>query len=443
MEITNLMLFLLMGLILGSLVTWLICKFYFSAKSITPGELKSKYVLKELWESEVEEVKRQNEVLEKKEIQIQEIKADFGAAEQNVLNLQEKINSQKTELHEFHYQLQSQFEILANKLFEEKSLKLSHQNSLQLKQVLDPLRLKLDGFEKKVEDVYLNEAKQRASLQGEIKSLMELNQKISSEAKSLTEALKGDNKKQGNWGELILEKVLERSGLVRDREYSIQYSSINGSGQRIQPDVVINLPDGKHLIIDSKVSLTSYERFINSNSQPVQNEALKAHILSIRHHVKGLAAKNYASAKSLDCPDFVILFLPIESAFSAAVKADPDIFNYAWDQKIVIVSPTTLLATLKTVASIWKQEKQTRHAMDIARQAGALYDKFVGFVEDMKKVETSLESADKSYRLAMNKLQFGKGNLIGRAEKIKALGLKTSKNLPNSVLQSQLEEDTV
>ena len=443
MEITNLMLFLLMGLILGSLVTWLICKFYFSAKSITPGELKSKYVLKELWESEVEEVKRQNELLEKKEIQIQEIKADFGAAEQNVLNLQEKINSQKTELHEFHYQLQSQFEILANKLFEEKSLKLSHQNSLQLKQVLDPLRLKLDGFEKKVEDVYLNEAKQRASLQGEIKSLMELNQKISSEAKSLTEALKGDNKKQGNWGELILEKVLERSGLVRDREYSIQYSSINGNGQRIQPDVVINLPDGKHLIIDSKVSLTSYERFINSNSQPVQNEALKAHILSIRHHVKGLATKNYASAKSLDCPDFVILFLPIESAFSAAVKSDPEIFNYAWDQKIVIVSPTTLLATLKTVASIWKQEKQTRHAMDIARQAGALYDKFVGFVEDMKKVETSLESADKSYRLAMNKLQFGKGNLIGRAEKIKALGLKTSKNLPNSVLQSQLEEDTV
>ena len=437
------MLFLLLGLAIGTLVTWLVCKFYFSAKSITPGELKNNYVSKALWENEVQEVQRQNDLLEKKELQMQEVRAELGAAEQNILNLQEKIKSQKSDLHEFHFQLQSQFEILANKLFEEKSQKISHQNRLHLQQVLNPLKLKLDGFEKKVEDVYINEAKQRASLQGEIKSLMELNHKISAEAKNLTEALKGDNKKQGNWGELILEKVLERSGLMKDREYAIQYSTINGNGQRIQPDVIINLPDGKHLIIDSKVSLVSYERFVNSTSQTVGNEALKAHVLSIRHHVKGLADKNYSSAKSLDCPDFVILFLPIESAFSAAVKSDPDIFNYAWEQKIVIVSPTTLLATLKTVASIWKQEKQTRHAMDIARQAGALYDKFVGFVEDMKKVESSLESADKSYRLAMNKLQFGKGNLIGRAEKIRALGLKTSKKLPPSVLESQLEEDAV
>lgn len=441
MEITILVLFLAVGILVGVLTTWLICKFYYASQGITPAELKSKYVLKQLWESEMQEVTRLASIIEKKELQIQEIKSDLGAAEQTSIHLNEKIGTQKKELQEFHFQMQSQFENLANKLFEEKSLKISHQNQLQLRQVLEPLRSKLDGFEKKVEDVYFSEAKQRASLQGEIKSLMELNQKISQEAKNLTDALKGDNKKQGNWGELILEKVLERSGLNKDSEYSIQYSSINGNGQRIQPDVVINLPDNKHLVIDSKVSLTSYERFVNGSNQKEQQEALKMHILSIRHHIKGLADKNYSSAKSLDCPDFVILFMPMESAFSAAVKADPEIFNYAWEQKIVIVSPTTLLATLKTVASIWKQEKQTRHAVDIARQAGALYDKFVGFVDDMKKVEHSIETIDKTYRAAMNKLQFGKGNLIGRAEKMKALGLKTVKKLPASVLESQLIDD--
>lgn len=440
METTTLLLFLFLGLIVGALAAWLISKFYFSSKQITPSELQERYVLKELWIAEKEEVARQIALVERKEIQLQQVMTDLGGAEQNVANLSEKLDSQHKEMEEAHLQMHHRFENLANKLLEEKAAKFSEHNQLQINQLLSPFKMQLEIFQKQVTEVYKSEARERFTLQGEIKSLVDLNQKISQEAKNLTEALKGDNKKQGNWGELILEKVLERSGLSKGQEYEVQYSTQNETGKRIQPDVVVHLPDGKHLILDAKVTLTAYERFVNSESESAQTSNLKAHLLSVRTHVAGLAEKNYASAKALDSPDFVMLFMPIESAFSAAIQADPELFNYAWDRKIVIVSPTTLLATLKTVASLWKQEKQTRHALDIARQAGSLYDKFVGFIDDMKKIESTLNQADRAYHAAMNKLQFGKGNLVGRAEKIRELGVKTSKRLPDTVLQNQLKE---
>ncbi len=443
MEATYLILFLMLGLLIGILMTWLISKFYYSAKSITPGELKSNYVSKELFKSEQEENARLNLIIEKKDLQLQQVLTDLGGAEQQVALLTQRFETHKEEIAANEEQLELRFEKLANKLLDEKADKFSLHSQAQLNHLLLPFKNQLEVFQKQVTEVYKSEARERFTLQGEIKSLLDLNQKISQEAKNLTDALKGDNKTQGNWGELILEKILERSGLTRGNEYEVQVSSLNGEGNRIQPDVVINLPEGKHLIIDSKVSLNAYEQFVNASEASDQAEALKRHLLSIRSHIKGLSEKNYASARKLNTPDFVLIFMPIESAFSAAIQSDSDLFNYAWDRKIVLVSPTTLLATLRTISSIWKQEKQTRYAVDIANQAGSLYDKFVGFVDDMKKIESSIQQTDKAFHAAMNKLQFGKGNLIRRAEKIKALGIKTSKKLPDSILEDESDDSLI
>jgi len=257
----------------------------------------------------------------------------------------------------------------------------------------------------------------------------------------LAKALKGDNKKQGNWGEIILEKVLERSGLVKGQEYETQFSTNNEQGKRIQPDAVIFLPDNKHIIVDSKVSLIAYEAFVNAASDEEKDKYIKLHLESVRNHVKELSEKDYQTSADFNTPDFVLLFIPIESSFSVAVQADQEIFNYAWDRKIVIVSPSTLLATLRTIASVWKQERQTKNALDIARQSGNLYDKFVGFVEDLEKIGKSIDTSKSSYESAFNKLKTGSGNLIKRAEDIKKLGAKSTKNLPDKLIESDSEQE--
>jgi DNA recombination protein RmuC len=287
--------------------------------------------------------------------------------------------------------------------------------------ILNPLKENLKAFEDKVEKVYNMEAAERNTLKGVITQLMDLNKQISDEAQNLTKALKGDNKKQGNWGEVILERVLERSGLVKDQEYRIQAALQTSDGTRYQPDVIIDLPDEKHLIIDSKVSLIAYEKLVKLFA--------KAHVESIRGHVAGLSAKKYHDLYKINSPDFVLLFVPIESSFSIAVQLDGELFNYAWDRKVVIVSPSTLLATLRTIASMWKQERQNRNVLEIARLSGDMYDKFVGFLGDMDSIGKNINQTQSAYNNAINKLSEGRGNLTTTAEKIKKLGAKADKQI--------------
>jgi DNA recombination protein RmuC len=306
--------------------------------------------------------------------------------------------------------------------------------------LLNPLRDRIKNFEKKVDEKYDFEQKERASLKGEIKMLHDLNKKISEEAHNLTTALKGDSKKQGNWGELILDRILESSGLIKGEEYFTQETVYSDSGERFQPDVIIHLPEQKHIIIDSKVSLVAYERFVNAETESEQENWLKAHVSSVKTHIKNLSEKNYQAAKGVSSPEFVLMFMPIESSFSLSVRADDELFNFAWDKRIVIVSPSTLLATLRTVASIWKQDRQTKNAIEIAEKSGLLYDKFVGFIDDMRKIGDRLDSTQKVYQEGMKKLTEGSGNLVRKAEELRKMGAKAQKQLPADLLDMGDEE---
>jgi len=307
-------------------------------------------------------------------------------------------------------------------------------NQKNMGDVLNPLKEKIELFEKKVDDTYKQGLKDQTDLRAELKKLYDLNSKISEEANNLTKALKGDVKKQGNWGEVVLERILERSGLNEGEQgYQKQFSDTSDDGKRIQPDVVINLPDNKHVIVDSKVSLVAYEKAVNANDENERLKYVKEHLLSLKSHIKGLSEKHYQTARTLNSPDFVLLFIPVESSFSLAIQEDQELFSFAWDLKVVLVSPSTLLATLRTIASIWQQENQTRNAIEIARQGGALYDKFVGFIVDMEKIGKGISATQNNYNDAMNKLHAGSGNLVSRVESIKKLGAKTTKELPKMV----------
>ncbi|MEZ2336013.1 DNA recombination protein RmuC [Mucilaginibacter sp. RCC_168] len=342
---------------------------------------------------------------------------------------QEKLQEQKVEVEQIRTQFQREFENVAEKLLKEKSKEFIDVNRSNLDMILNPLKENLKAFEDKVEKVYNMEAAERNTLKGVITQLMDLNKQISDEAQNLTKALKGDNKKQGNWGEVILERVLERSGLVRDQEYRVQAAMQTTDGTRYQPDVIIDLPDDKHLVIDSKVSLIAYERLVNADTEEDRKLFAKAHIESIRNHIGGLSSKKYHDLYKINSPDFVLLFVPIESSFSIAVQLDGELFNYAWDKKVVIVSPSTLLATLRTIASMWKQERQNRNVLEIARLSGDMYDKFVGFLGDMDSIGRNINQTQSAYNTALNKLSEGRGNLTTTAEKIKKLGAKADKQI--------------
>lgn len=342
---------------------------------------------------------------------------------------QEKLREQKADIEQTRQHFQKEFENVAEKLLKEKAREFVDVNKNHMDHILNPLKENIKAFEDKVEKVYNMEAADRNTLKGVITQLMELNKQISSEAQNLTKALKGNNKKQGNWGEFILERVLERSGLVKDREYRLQANHQSADGLRFQPDAVIDLPDDKHLIIDSKVSLIAYERLVNAETEEERKLYAKAHVESLRNHVHGLSAKNYHDLQKINSPDFVMLFVPIESSFSFAVQLDADLFNDAWDKRVVIVSPSTLLATLRTIASMWKQERQNRNVMEIARLSGEMYDKFVGFLTDMDGIGRNLKQSQDAYDKAINKLSDGRGNLTTTAEKIKKLGAKANKQI--------------
>lgn len=340
----------------------------------------------------------------------------------------EKLAEQRDNLEKLQQKFSLEFEVIANKILDEKTAKFTAQNQSNLDTILQPLKENIKSFEEKVEKVYKDEAAERNHLKGVIFQLMDQSKQIQTDANNLTKALKGDNKKQGNWGEIVLERVLERSGLIKGREYRTQASVISAEGARFQPDVIIDLPDEKNLIVDAKISLVAYDRMVNADTDDEKLNNLKQHLASVKTHIDGLSAKNYQNLYQINSPDFVLLFIPIESSFSVTLQADNELFNYAWDKKVVIVSPTTLLATLRTIASIWKVDRQNKNVFEIAEEAGALYDKFVGFLADMEKIGKHLDLTQKAHDDAFKKLQFGSGNLIGKVEKIKKLGAKTKAN---------------
>lgn len=354
------------------------------------------------------------------------------AAMQNAnANLLDKLENQKTEIDELQKRLTTEFENIASKILKERSDEFSVSNHKNLSLLLNPLQEKIMLFEKKVEETYDKELRDKISLKEEVKKLTELNTRVSEEANNLTKALKGDVKKQGNWGEVILERVLERSGLTKGSEYDREVVVTTNENERQRFDVIIRLPDDKHIIIDSKVSLLAYEKYVSAETPEKQAFFLREHINSIRTHVKELSEKNYQDALNINSPDFVLMFVPVEASFSVTVQADNELFSYAWDRKIVIVSPTTLLATLRTISSIWKQENQTKNAQEIARLSKALHDKFLAFAEDMSKIKISIDRAGDAYNEALKKMKDGKGNIIRTAERIKELGgFDSQKSLP-------------
>jgi len=359
---------------------------------------------------------------------------NLAEAQTDLRNMQERLENQAKELEQLQKKFTTEFENIAGKILKENSKEFTTVNQKNISDILNPLKEKIQLFEKKVEDTYEKGLKDQTDLKAELKKLQDLNLKISTDAQNLTQALKGDVKKQGNWGEIVLERVLERSGLTEGQEFEREVVDTNMEGKTIRPDVIVHLPDKKHLIIDSKVSLVAYERLVNAATDEEREKAMKEHLLSLRSHVKTLSEKHYPSARNLNAPDFVLLFLPIESSFSIAVQQDQDLFGYAWDNKVVIVSPSTLLASLRTIASIWRQENQTRNALEIAQQSGALYDKFVNFIADLEKIGKGLDSARDNYDKAMNKLHTGRGNLVRTAEKIRVLGAKAQKEIPDKFI---------
>ena len=443
--------FLIAGLtgVFSLVIGFLTARWFFSTKNSADKQLHLEQIrqLQSQISSVKEEQNRTHDFLQKQNAQVQ-LEREQIRTEKEVLAIQlskkeadfdyllERNKEQKQEVDDLQKKFTTEFENLANKILEEKSSKFTLQNQENLKLILAPLQDKILNFEKKVEDTHKESIDYHAALRQQILGLKDLNVLMNKETMNLTKALKGDNKMQGNWGELVLERVLEKSGLEKGREYDVQ-QSFTIDGQKRIPDVVIHLPEDKKMIIDSKVSLVAYEKFVNEEEDVLKKNYLNEHISSLKKHVEQLGSKNYHTIYNIESPDFVLLFVPIEAAFATALNEDNFLYNKAFEQNIIIVTPTTLLATLRTIDSIWTNQKQQQNAYEIARQAGALYDKFYGFITDMEKIGKKLDDAKTDYSSAMNKLVEGKGNLVNSVQKLKKMGAKTTKSLPENLLISE------
>ena len=427
------LLYLFTGLVIGLVFGWII-KLLISKSEGGRLEERNKHLQEDNIDKE-NELNAEREKTFKLNSELSSIKSDYN-------NLQQKLDENKAEVEKLQEKFTKEFENLANKIFEEKSSKFTEQNKTNLKEILDPLKERISEFQNKVEETNKESIDRNAALRQQLSSLKEMNLQMSQDAQNLTNALKGEVKTMGNWGEMILERILEISGLEKDREYIIQESVTTEDGKRLQPDVIVKLPDKKNIIIDSKVSLLAYEKYTSLDDEKEKQIALKEHISSIRSHLKNLSSKGYQNLYQNESLDFVLMFIPIEGAFALALQNDNSLYNYAFgEMNIIIVSPTTLLATLRTIENIWKQEHQSRNVIEIAKQSGALYDKFVGFVDDLIDIGNRMDQAKNSYEGAMKKLSEGTGNLVNRAERIKKLGAKTSKSLPQKILdRSDVEE---
>ena len=376
------------------------------------------------------------------------LRAERDTALQNAIRIESALDSERKQglgriesLNEAKEALTIQFKNLANDILDDKTRRFTEQNALSLDALLKPLQTKLAEFKEQVSTSYANESRERFALKSEIERLSALNVKMSDETRSLTQALKGDSKVQGNWGELVLESILESSGLRKGEEYLVQDSHTQVDGSRLQPDIVVRLPEGRHLVVDSKVSITAYARHAESVDADTAQIELNAHIQSLRQHIQSLSSKNYSSLYGVGSVDFVLMFIPIEPAFLLALKSAPNLYQEALAKNIVLVCPSTLMATLRTVAHLWRQDHQNKNALEIARQCGALYDKFVGFVDDMEKLGQRIDQAQTSYHDAFNKLKTGKGNLIRTAERVRELGVKPNKTLPTGLLDTVADTD--
>ncbi|MHB1277352.1 MAG: DNA recombination protein RmuC [Bacteroidia bacterium] len=426
--------FLLIGLLAGGMAGY----FFAIARKLKESEsLQSIQIEKARIEQNLQAAENRRAELERR---LQELETfnqtllhENAVLKTEGLGLQQRMAEQKEELEKLNERMSLQFKNLANEILEEKSKKFTDQNKINIGELLNPLREKIGEFEKKVDESNKENVRMNSSLGEQLKNLKELNQQITKEAENLTRALKGDTKTQGNWGEFILEKILERSGLVKGQEFIVQESTTMEGG-RLRPDVVIKLPDNKNIVVDSKVSLTAYEQAMNAGDDVERAMHMKMHVQSIKNHIRQLSSKDYQKLYGVEGLDFVLLFIPIEPAFSSALQAESDLFNQAYEKQIVLVSPSTLLATLRTVANIWRYEYQNRNVLEIARQAGDMYDKFVNFSEDLIKLGVQMDTSKKTYSDAMNKLVDGSGNLIRRAEKLKELGAKTSKQMNDKLL---------
>lgn len=438
--------FLMLGLLIGGFSAWLVAKFRWQTQAVSREDLALRYVTRELYEV----LQRQCDVLQDqvhaKEENLRQLSGQLAGSNQVIRNLDEKLQVQKQELEALQEKFRLEFENVANRLLDEKSRKFTLQNHEQLQTLLEPLREKIKLFEEGVEKRFIEETRDRISLKKEIEQLRELNLQLSQDANNLATALKGDNKAQGDWGEVQLEILLQKAGLTRNLHYQVQSSFTDEDGRNKRPDFIVNLPEDKHLIIDSKVSLTAYERYCQLTDETERQRALREHTDSLRRHIKELSDKNYQQLYHINTPDYLLLFVPIEPAFALAIQNDQRLFTDALERNIVLVTTSTLLATMRTVSFIWKQEKQKNSVLEIARQSGLLYDKFCAFVDDLRAIGTKLDQTQSAYRDAMNKLvdspRFG-DTLVGRAEKIRELGAKTSKNLPKELLEDNEEEKVI
>ncbi|AUC80215.1 DNA recombination protein RmuC [Nonlabens sp. MB-3u-79] len=465
----NWLLLLIVGVVIGAVVAWFFAKTRFSG-TINLLESEKRQLDSQLSKlqpalEERDQLRHQNSQysaqLEQKLESLQELSGRLQkldkeyrevAIEKENLNVllaeqrtafakaEEKHTEAQGEIEKLNEKFTKEFENLANKILDEKSTKFTDQNKKNIEQILSPLQEKIISFEKRVEDTHKDTIDRQSALKQQILGLKELNQQMSKETSNLTKALKGDSKMRGNWGELVLERVLEKSGLEKGSEYEVQQTIKTEDGRTLFPDVVIHLPGGKKMVIDSKVSLNAYERFINEEDEEMQQRYLKEHVASLKKHVTDLSEKSYHDYH-IESPDFVLLFVPIEPAFAMALNYDGNLYSEAFDKNIVIVTPTTLLATLRTIDTMWQNEKQQKNALDIATAAGALYDKFVGLSEDLIKVGTQMDTVQKTYKSSMNKLTEGSGNLVGRIERLKRLGAKTNKSLNEKLVNRAIESD--
>ena len=441
------LIYLFVGILIGSVAMYLIKK---STNNITQGidpqlftetDKQKAIALQQLADAKMQ--------IEKNEIELRNLRNDFTVTssenariKENHQNVEEKLKTQKSELEVLQQQMLEKFNNVASEIVFKNSQQIQQEHGTKLESILSPLKDKIEKFESQVKQTHEERIREHQSLKDQLTQLQTLNKSIGDEAKNLVSALKGQAKTQGNWGEMILEKILERSGLVRDREYSVQSSMQSEDGRRLQPDVVIHLPEGKCIIVDSKVSLIAYERYASTEDTAARELALKEHLSSIRKHIKDLSSKNYQNIPEIKTLDFVLLFIPIEPAFALAVENDAELFNDAFDKNIVLVTTSTLLATLRTIASIWRLEYQNKNALEIARQSGDLYDKFTALLDDLIGVGKKIDDAQLSYQASMNKLYTGKGNLISRVENLKKLGVKTTKQM-NQKLLERTEDITI
>jgi len=443
----------LAALALGFVTAWVIQKYRLGTGSALSAEEKDAHEknrlagaealarLKERTEGLDREMKAARESAENLREENTGLRSKLAASGERELAQEKRLEEQKQEIDRIQKKMILEFENLANRILETKSKKFVAQNQESLDKLLNPLGERIKEFGERVEKAHQDGLKDRAALGEQLNNLRALNQRMSEEAQNLTTALKGQSKTQGNWGEMILERVLEKSGLTPGQEYETQSNLKDEEGRRFQPDVIVKLPEDKHLVVDSKVSLLAYEACINESDSDIAETRIKEHVASMRSHVSDLSSKSYDALHGINSLDFVLMFVPVEPAFTMAMQADDGLFDFAFSKGVVIVTPSTLLATLRTVANIWRQEKQNRNVLEIARLSGRLYDKFVGFYGDMEEIGNRLGRSQEAYEAALNKLRSGRGNLVRSVEEIKKLGAKAQKSLPQEAIEESLLEE--